>query len=390
MKIRLLGAQELDQVKGLWDYCFEKQDTPFFSWYFDKYCSMENVLGALVDDSLAAMLHLNPYNIELHGQKISTSYIVGVATAPEFRRKGIFHKLLAASFAEMRARGQSLAILMPSAAGVYLQYGFAFCYSQLRYKMPLAELGSVFAKAGKADFLFVGEEEHLPFRQPYAALTADSNGFAVRGSREWESLLSAHKAEGGYAVVLLRDKQYCGYMLYLIRDSLFHVVELAAIDEQGKASLLSYASQHFSQCEDFLWQAPINDLTFLRFANNRYYPSVQPFMMGRIIDPIAAIAELKLAMPDRESISFEIFDSIIKDNNAVFKLSGQNGVAVLEKADCLPDVCLDIGVFAQLCFAAYSVDDLFKAGYLTVNKQGVLPLLARVFSVKTNYINEYF
>ena len=66
MDFRIINDETLPKIMELWDYCFEKNDTPFFKWYFNEYCLKENmVLGGFDEKSgnLMNMLHLNPYTI---------------------------------------------------------------------------------------------------------------------------------------------------------------------------------------------------------------------------------------------------------------------------------------------------------------------------------------
>ena len=93
MDFRIINDETLPKIMELWDYCFEKNDTPFFKWYFNEYCLKENmVLGGFDEKSgkLMNMLHLNPYTINLRGRDLKLPYIVGVATAPEYRGRHLF------------------------------------------------------------------------------------------------------------------------------------------------------------------------------------------------------------------------------------------------------------------------------------------------------------
>ena len=45
MQVRLLNNTDLIQAQHLWDYSFEKKDTPFFQWYFNEYVTAHNIIG---------------------------------------------------------------------------------------------------------------------------------------------------------------------------------------------------------------------------------------------------------------------------------------------------------------------------------------------------------
>ena len=103
MDFRLLNAQMLPQAADLWDYCFEKKGDPFFEWYFKEYCLKQNsIIGGFDGDKLACMLHLNPYAITLRGQQVRLPYIVGVATAPEYRGQHLTRPMLETAFTVLR------------------------------------------------------------------------------------------------------------------------------------------------------------------------------------------------------------------------------------------------------------------------------------------------
>ncbi len=389
MQARILWAEEFEQAKDLWDYCFEKRTDPFFAWYFDDYCRPDNLLGVFSGSQFAGMLHLNPYTINLNNRAIDTSYIVGVATAPQFRRQGVLRVALSAGFAEMEKRGQAIAVLMPAAAGLYMPYGFAFCYNQLRYDIPLDKLSGLFKKT-EFTCNFLKEGDIAPLSQVYDACMSDMNGFVRRGKKEWQNILAEHKTEGGYAVYIGSSTKYFGYMLYLTGGGIFRIVELMAADDSARETMLAYAAQHLSQCSKFLWQSPINDLTYLKFPTSEYYPAIKPFMMGRIIDAAKALGQLKLSFEEKKPVIIRLIDTFIENNNSVFCLTAQNGQAILEKTDQAPQVVMDIGTFAQLCFSAYTVKELVGAGRIVINDLAALPVLERAFPHKINYINEYF
>ncbi|MDR2005849.1 MAG: GNAT family N-acetyltransferase [Acidaminococcales bacterium] len=391
MLTRLLKKRELAQAGDLWDYCFEKREDPFFAWYFSSYCRAENVLGAFTGGSLAGMIHLNPYTLLLNRRPIETPYFVGVAVAPQCRGRGVLRALLEAAFKLLRERGQPLAVLMPSAAGLYLPYGFAYCYQRLSYRLPLPEIGRVFPKTAGFDFAFAALPDWPLFREVYDQFTRPFNGCAVRGEREWRAVLGEILYKGaGRAVIAKSAGKVRGYMLYALQESVFRVVELAWLDGEAQAALFGFAGRHFSQCGHFAWLAPAHDLTCLRFSDSRYYPVALPFMMGRVLDPARAVAALELPMPEGEVLRVKLSDGVIPENNGVFMMKARGCKAELSLAAGRPDVAMDIGVFAQLCFGAYAADDLWLSASIQVESARGLEILREVFPARKNYINEYF
>lgn len=393
MQTRLLKNNEIQYVKNLWDYCFEKSYDAFFTWYFENYVKAENIYGAFIGKDFAGMIHLNPYTISLNGQKLPTTYYVGVSTAPQHRHKGVMRALLEGSFRLLKERGQSVAILMPVMAGIYLPYGFAYCYNKLKYQMPLDELSRVLPITKNYEIICACEKDKKQFTDIYKQYTKKLNGYLLRENSEWDNILGElfTTQREGYAVFAKKGNEYCGYMLYLVKDNIFRIIELVALDEEVKIAFLQYAAQHFSQCQDVFWHAPESDLTYLNFRLNKYYPSIQPFMMGRIIQPDKAVHDLQIPAIKGMRFDIKLTDSLIKENNAVFTLTEEKGRAKMIKSKKQKgQLEMDIGTFAQLCFGAFTASDLFSCGNIKTQDDKCLDLLEKVFVEKDNYINEYF
>ena len=191
MDFRIINDETLPKIMELWDYCFEKNDTPFFKWYFNEYCLKENmVLGGFDEKSgnLMNMLHLNPYTINLRGRDLKLPYIVGVATAPEYRGRHLFAPLLETAFSVLRAQGQAFVLLMPISAGIYRPYQFDYCYYRHRYEMPLAAL----PKGDKVSDMTLhrtGLEKAEVFQKVYDTVTAAYHGVVKRDLKNWLHLL---------------------------------------------------------------------------------------------------------------------------------------------------------------------------------------------------------
>lgn len=108
--------------KELWTAAFG-DDEQFIDSFLIRYYSRQRMLTAQCDGRTAAMLHLLPFESELG----RTTYVYGVATAPEFRRRGLADKLMREAMHLIEERGDDAAVLIPSQEwlhGFYGRYGF--------------------------------------------------------------------------------------------------------------------------------------------------------------------------------------------------------------------------------------------------------------------------
>lgn len=108
--------------KELWQTCFGDDDQ-FLDSFLIRHYSRQRMLTAECDGRLAAMLHLVPFESELG----RTTYVYGVATHPDFRRRGHAAQLMREAMRIIQERGDDAALLIPSVEwlhGFYNQFGF--------------------------------------------------------------------------------------------------------------------------------------------------------------------------------------------------------------------------------------------------------------------------
>ncbi len=61
MNHKMITTENINQVMELWDYCFEKKDSPFFKWYFENYCLKNNMIyGAFIVLNTSFLIFIIP------------------------------------------------------------------------------------------------------------------------------------------------------------------------------------------------------------------------------------------------------------------------------------------------------------------------------------------
>ncbi len=111
--------------KELWTAAFG-DDEAFIDSFLIRHYSRQRMLTVQAGGRLAAMLHLVPFRSALG----RTTYIYGVATAPEFRRRGVASELLERALRLIDERGDDAAVLIPAPGrewlrSFYARFGFA-------------------------------------------------------------------------------------------------------------------------------------------------------------------------------------------------------------------------------------------------------------------------
>lgn len=393
MDFRIINNETLPKIMELWDYCFEKNDTPFFQWYFNEYCLKQNmIIGGFDEDNgqLMNMLHLNPYTINLRGQEVKLPYIVGVATSPEYRGKHLFGPLLDMTFAVLRAQEYAFVFLMPINAGIYRPYQFDYCYYRRRYEIPLAEIPQTDLDTSIA-LKRISLDDADVFLKVYNTVTAKYHGAVKRSLQNWKNLLAVHDKEQVNAVVAKRGENILGYMLYNISEKTFTIQELLAEETSARNAFLHFAGQHVTAAEKLFWLAEDWDKSYLNLRTQMYAGSLHPFMMARCIDIRKALEQYKDVPQKLEGeLTLLISDKRLPINNGILRLSIGQGKLTVESTKDMHDVEMDIAAFTQLYFGQFPASELAFENKLKINKKEAAELLDRLFPKCNNYINEYF
>lgn len=121
--VKITEAEEKDlkapSLRSLWRECFG--DPPEYEDFYFSVIYLENTVYMLEDKG---MLHVNPYLWQVQGQEMLLHYIVGVATNPEERRKGIMRSLLVRAMQDMYGQKEPFTYLMPANVEYYKPFGF--------------------------------------------------------------------------------------------------------------------------------------------------------------------------------------------------------------------------------------------------------------------------
>ncbi len=128
--LRIAHPEEADEqsMKRLWQVCFPDDGEEFIDYYFRERTRPSYAYCAHVP-KLAAMLHVIPMQFSICSvkdgsiSKIPVGFVAGVATAPEYRKKGIAKALLRAAAHECSKNCMAL-MLSPVNEAFYRNYGY--------------------------------------------------------------------------------------------------------------------------------------------------------------------------------------------------------------------------------------------------------------------------
>lgn len=268
---RYAQERDFDFVKEAWRTCFDDPDE-FVEWNFSQNYHAENTILAEWEDTPASNMQLIPYRLRLGTRDYDVNYVSGVATLPQFRKRGLVRALFSFAFPEMQKRNQPLSLLVPFNYAFYEKFGYTQCYHRaLRTADQLPKGEHLDAKDLNASLIPLLNRLYLQDMQ-------NKNGYVLRTQKDWQLILEdlLLLSKGG---ILLSKKDGVpnGYVLYTKKEDGYTLHEL---------------------CGD---------------CKVPHTCKAEPFAMARIIDARQILADL--AETFTGSIKLKIIDLQIPKNN---------------------------------------------------------------------------
>lgn len=419
MQFRRATEADRKSIEALWAYCFEKPDEPFFQWYFSRVCQMDDVVVAEENQHIAADLHLRPYTLNLRGNSMPVDYMVGVATHPAARGRGIASKLLKNAFRISRSRGKSAVILMPSDASFYMPLGCSFYVQQWERSAAPEWLARIGEKPEKAMTVSSPDEWHI-LASVYEKFTERRNGFTQRDEKTWRTFIEGQLNEG-YIAVTGDETGPTGYLCYGIDGRRLIANEMAYASDRGRRGLYAFMAGHRGSIDRCTWYEPLDDCSFYYWPNGAEHTYIEnrtfPFMMARITDPVGVIDGLPCEKQIHGEYSFQLVDPVLSENNGIYMVRAEDGEIHALQDDIFyklrlhiedtsginlgnhipePSFCMNVNTLAELVFGTSDFNELLKRNQITWLtkdediKEKISRFMMGILPEKDNWIAEWY
>lgn len=346
MDIRKLTTDDFEACMTLSEYAFqfvlneeqiEKRREEFAS---------HNVLGVYEDGQVGAKLQIIPFQTYIQGRSFAMGGIAGVATWPEYRRKGWVAGLLKFALEEMNRNKQSISFLHPFSFAFYRKYGWETYVEFKQYKLSTDQLP---AKKLTLGTLRRGNPELSVLKMVYDTYAERYNGTLSRDDAWWENSVFAKK--GSQRAVYYDEAGLPqGYVLYEVKERKFTIGELVHLNEEARQGLWTFIANHDSMIDEVTLKAPANDTLAFQLDNPRIQQEISPYFMARIVSVEQFISQYPFANQDSPlQIQLEVEDAHAPWNEGVWQLNvAMNGTASIWKTSepVLEDQTLKVDIQA--------------------------------------------
>jgi predicted acetyltransferase len=365
----------------------------------------DRTLAAFDDTTPVGVTMCYSFQLSVPGlQTLPAAGVTFVAVMPTYRRQGVLSSLMRRQLADVRDRGEPLAILWASEAVIYGRYGYgrASWHLDLTLHRGEGELAGRGASAGNGapagDGASAGDGLRLRIAEPEAALPelakvydavlASRPGMFGRNDAWWRSAIfdPADDRHGASPLRCLLAEDASGprgYALYagvdtwtgFLPENVLTVRELMAADPAASAALCADLLSRDLTTEFRLPHRPVDDPLLYQLADpRRTRPKLNDNLWVRIVDLPRALAGRRYSCP--VDVVLEVRDEILPANAGRWRLSTTTtapggGLA----ASCVPasspaDLALDVTELGAAYLGGTRLGALAGSGLVTELRPG--------------------
>ncbi|MDO5401372.1 MAG: GNAT family N-acetyltransferase [Eubacteriales bacterium] len=353
--------------------------------------------AAFTDDSqMMSTFSVTDFLIQFDGNHCKMGGIGGVATLPQFRRRGGIRGCFQAALPDMFENGYDFSYLYPFSTGYYRKFGYESCVQKLLATVDLQlldppEVAGHFRLAEAAD----------PFRKEIVAIDRvweeQFNMMVIHQEKDYDFTkrcdpaasqeftyvyFSADGTPKAYTTFVKTDHRdgrnlVCTWLFFTDREGFYGLMNLF----KSLSADHKYVKFVLPSCTAMQYLCPEWSLGAALWA-------LQPGGMVRVVNVQSVLQKARYA--GSGAVTLEVRDRQVAQNNRRFAVSFENGKAVsVEGTGADADLSLDIATFSALIAGVWDFADSSRwMGGLTLHRDN--PDLRKVFYRKPLMLVDYF
>ena len=186
---------------------------------------------------------------------------------------------------------------------------------------------------------------------------------------------------------LYKNKVASAYIIFGLYEEKVEIRECMALDSISYKEILALIYGYRDYYRNISLASSNNsNLEFLFENQLNIEKIVKPFMMMRVLNPLAIFKNLKL---ENSNIKIYIEDKILKENTGLYSLSNEISFSNLTEEKASYDLKIDIADLIFLITGYFFIDELIKLGKIDISNKETLRKLKRIFSKKNSYLYEF-
>jgi predicted acetyltransferase len=339
-------------------------------------------------------------------QSVPAAGVTWVSVLPSHRRRGVLSSLMRRQLADVRDRGEPVAVLWASESVIYPRYGYGRAMWHADFTLYRGEgtLARTAPVDGGLRLRIVDPAAARPeLAKVYDAVLPSRPGFIARNEPWWRAVVydPPDRQKGTsplHGVLAEDDSGPRGYALYSaasrwdsdtsLPDSALTVREMVGADAAASAALAADLLSRDLTTEFRLRGRPVDDPLLYQLADpRRARPRLKDALWVRIIDVPGALARRRYSSP--ANVVIEVRDDLLPSNAGRWRLTTAgaapdgSGLA----ASCVPagvsaaaDVALGVTELGAAYLGGTPLGALATAGLVTEGRPGAVRQLSAALS----------
>jgi predicted acetyltransferase len=327
------------------------------------------------------------------GGEIPVAGVTMVGVLPTHRRRGLLTRMMTTQLADVRERGESVAVLWASEASIYQRFGYGPASMSLKMELQRDRVRWLKEPASPliARLLSVDEAvKALP--SIYDEARREIPGMVSRTEAWWINHRLPDPEEdrdgGGpmFRVLIEHDGEPAAYALYRVThrweqpvpSGILDVIEAVATSPGSHRDLWRFLLGVDLVTKVRSWFEPVDSPLILSLQEvNRLFASAHDGLWLRIVDVEAALSQR--GYDSDGTLVLSVTDRLLTDNEGTWTVQATGGRAKVSRSSDAPMLRLAIEDLASVYLGAFTFNELFRAGRVEELSPGALEAADRLF-----------
>lgn len=397
LKMKQVGLEHLEQYNQLLRYVFQVTDQELqqIGWEEKEMIRAKSptlqradVWGWFDGDKLISQVAIYPMKVRIFNRTYDMGGLTGVGTYPEYANQGLMHKLLDQALKSMKDRGQSISYLYPYSIPYYRRKGWEIISDKIIFEINDYQLPKNKQVHGEVERVPVESEE---VKRAYERFAMQTHGALIRDDLAWNEYWLWDSDDLMAAIYYSDNNEPDGYVLYLIRDEVFHIKDMIFVNEEARTGLWNFISAHFSMITKVIGNTYTDEPLAFLLEDADIKETISPYFMARIVDLEAFVAQYPFK-PDtiERKWTFTMDDPILACNQGAFTLRiTHDGKGEIKRTTERTSDRIDIKTMTTMLLGYKRPDYLYKIGRLECSTE-TLDMLEDAIEQQTPYFSDYF
>ena len=390
MKIRYAKKSEKEIAIKFWKDSFKDSEEQI-KFYFDNIYNEKNYLVLEDNSKIVSSLHENDYIFNFNNESIKSKYIVGVSSDITMRNKGYMSKLLISMLENSKKKSMPFVFLTPINTKIYRKFGFEYFSNIEYYNFSIEELVDFKLPNDDYSYIEINEENKKLYLKDlikvYNSNIEDKFCYLERDNFYFDKILKEAISDEMKIFILYKNKVASAYIIFGLYEENIEIRECMALDGISYKEILALIYGYRDYYKNVSLASPNSSSLEFLFENQLNIEKiVKPFMMLRILNPLAIFKNLKL---ENSNIKIYIEDKILKENTGRYSLNNEIIFSNIKEEKASYDLKIDIGDLVFLITGYFSIDNLIKLRKINIKNKNVIKKLNKIFNKRNSYLYEF-